>query len=252
MNVLTAEQIRAIDRRTIDDFGIPEAVLMERAALGVTEVASHLLNYGFAFLQKVVQTNQLPILLSPAHSLGGKKIVIVCGKGNNGGDGLVVARQLWQRGAKISVFFTYTEDAFSTSVIQQLAIVKKMGIPIFHLSEKERFEATLSQTDLVIDAVFGTGFSGEVRKPLSEVFALINHCDKPILSVDIPSGLDGTTGEVANVAVKADVTVTFHCKKTGLVEGKGKEYSGLVVVWDIGLVDTNSSSVGGVLLPGSL
>lgn len=240
MRTFSTEAFRQLDQRTIEDFGVPVEALMERAALGVTEVATLLLTQGQLAVEKLRTTGTFSLSLQPQGKLEGKKILILCGKGNNGGDGLATARQLWQRGADIGIYLTHPEAAFTATTGQQLAIVKKLNIPILSIENNtlEYFQRDLLETNLIIDAVFGTGFSGDIKEPLASFLAKVNEADCPVLAIDIPSGINGTTGEATKNAVKADITVTFHALKTGLTKNKGKLHSGTIVVWDIGLINS--------------
>lgn len=165
-----------------------------------------------------------------------KKTAIFCGKGNNGGDGFVVARQLASRGASVSVYLTASKsDIKSKEAALNMEIISKMGVQILELRDenavrriKKRFNA-----DLIIDAIFGTGFSGEAPLYVSNLISFLNETDIHIFSLDIPSGLDGTTGVAKGAAVKADRTLTFGLPKTGFIKNDGPKHTGEVTVLDI-------------------
>jgi NAD(P)H-hydrate epimerase len=205
MKIATAQEMREIDRTTIEDYGIPGLVLMERAGLAVA--------------------------LKVKELYPDKKIVILCGGGNNGGDGLVAARNLHNRGSKVNVLIFAKKNAMSPDCNTQYQIAKKIDIPI-------EFRNSISMRDLhgavMIDAIFGTGLSRPVKGSLAEVFAFINDSEVPVVAVDIPSGISSDTGEILGEAIKADFTVTFGLPKRGHLLYPGAKYAGKLFVEDIG------------------
>lgn len=205
MKIVTADEMRNIDRQTIEDYGIPGMVLMERAGLAVASRVR---------------------ALFPS-----KKAVVLCGGGNNGGDGLVVARNLFNWGFKVLVIMTAKKEALSPDCAMQFQIVKKMGI-------RTEFRSTLSGKDIhssvVIDAVFGTGLARPVKGPVAGLFSFLNGADAPVVAVDMPSGISSDTGEVLGEAVMADYTVTFGLPKMAHFLYPGAEYTGKLFVEDIG------------------
>ncbi len=205
MKIVTADEMRDIDRRTIEDYGIPGLVLMERAGLAVASRVRAL----------------FPL----------KKVLVLCGGGNNGGDGLVAARDLYNSGVKVSVIMTTKKEALSSACAVQYQIVKKMGIPA-------EFRYTLSEKDLhgsvVIDAVFGTGLSRPVKGAIAGLFSFLNSADAPVVAVDMPSGISSDTGEILGEAVMADCTVTFGSPKMAHFLYPGAGYTGKLFIEDIG------------------
>ncbi|BCB96935.1 bifunctional NAD(P)H-hydrate repair enzyme Nnr [Dissulfurispira thermophila] len=205
MKVATGQEMREIDRITIEDYGIPGLVLMERAGLAVA--------------------------LKVKEFYPDKKIVILCGGGNNGGDGIVAARNLHNWGFKVNVLIFAKKNALSADCNTQYQIAKKFGIPI-------EFRDSINERDIhgavVIDAIFGTGLSRYVKGNLIEVFAFINASGVPVVAVDIPSGVSSDTGEILGEAIMADITVTFGLPKVGHFLHPGAEYSGKLFVEDIG------------------
>ena len=215
--VCTREQIRELDRRAIEDYGMSGVILMENAGRAAAEIASHMLE-------------------NPA----GKRTVIFCGKGNNGGDGYVIARHLHNRGADVRLVLTCSpEEIYPESDAGiNLGIAMKMTPPVLVADTEEgRLQATglARQADLIVDALLGTGLSGDVREPYLSLIRLINAGDKPVLSVDIPSGLDANTGKVLRAAVRAARTATFVLPKLGFTRGEGPKHVGEVTVVDIGV-----------------
>lgn len=216
LKVTSAAQMREMDRRTIEEFGIPSLVLMENAALRVVDV-----------------------IASRFGPLRGKRIAVVCGKGNNGGDGFAIARHLATRFEAI-VEILLTADP--TGLMGDAAANYKMA-RAFGLSFQE-YEDGLgvimglvdcAEPDLYVDALLGTGLRSGVRGELAEVINAMNEAGRPIVAVDVPSGLDADTGKVEGACVKATLTVTFALPKFGLMVYPGAEYVGELVVADIGM-----------------
>lgn len=215
-HIVSVEEMRWCDEIAIKEYGIPAKILMESAGL-----------------------NTAGIIRQEFSPLESKNIAVFCGKGNNGGDGFVAARALINYCARINIvllalpseFKGDTKDNFK--ILQVLAKKTKNRITIRRYSKK--ILSTLPKPDIIIDAIFGTGFSGYVRKPFSDVINWINKQNAKIIAVDIPSGVDGTTGAVDNCAVRAGLTVTMGCIKSGLLCNQGRELSGIVQVADIGI-----------------
>ncbi len=214
--IVSAKEMRWCDEITIRKYGVPGLMLMENAGRGVAEVA----------LRK----------FGPLHS---KHILIFCGKGNNGGDGFVVARHLLSSGAVVTVVLLASPRQLQGDARTNYEIVSKL-----HQAEKDSLSIKsyspsylkgLQKPHLIIDAIFGTGFSGKVHKPYADVIEWINAQDVPVVSVDIPSGVDGTTGVVVNTAVKASHTVTFGLVKTGLLCNQGQDCVGKITIVDINI-----------------
>lgn len=212
--LVTAKEMQAIDRRAISELGIPSLVLMENAGVAVVRELER--EFG---------------------DLEGKRCLILAGRGNNGGDGLVIARHLLNRDAKVKVFLVAEERDLSQDCRVNLEIFKKLQGEIHVISPPvlSKLKINLALNDLVIDAMVGTGFSGQLRGVLPEVVEMVNECRTPVVSVDIPSGVDPTTGAVQGQAVRALLTVALGFMKTGLVLYPGREYCGKTCVVDIGL-----------------
>ncbi len=202
MKVLKAREMAEIDRRTIEEIGIPSLVLMENAARGVF----------------VTLKSRFP---------DAKRVVVVAGKGNNGGDGIAVARMLHLNGYRVDVFLPAGEPKVDAKV--QLEILRRMGVS--PLREKPRWR----EYDLIVDAIFGTGFEPPARGEFARVIEDINSAPAPVLSVDIPSGLSADTGRVLHPCVRADVTVTFQFPKVCHVLYPASKLCGEVVVRDISI-----------------
>lgn len=210
---ITAEKMAKIDQKAIE-FGIPPLLLMENAGGAVARTIMEKFNHGL-------------------------KIIVFAGTGNNGGDGFVAARHLANKGVKVSIFLVgdpegiRTEEArLNWNVIQKM----KRNIKIYmirSLSDLKKAKRYQKHAGVIIDAMLGTGLRGPLREPFSPVVRLINESDIPVVSVDTPTGLNPSTGEVQGIAVKAAYTVTFHKMKKGF--SKAKEYTGEIIVADIGI-----------------
>jgi NAD(P)H-hydrate epimerase len=208
---LSREQLRALDRRAIEEFGVPGVVLMENAGRGAAE-----------------------LLLR----LGAKgPVAICCGKGNNGGDGFVIARHLDNHRIPVRVHLFARPEELAGDAAVMFGIIRRARVPLtVHAG------APLSEEDLrrefssewVVDALFGTGLSGPVRPPFDRVITAINESGVPVLAVDIPSGLDCDTGQLLGPTVRARHTATFVAMKKGYAEATAKEWLGTVHVLDIG------------------
>lgn len=212
--LLNGQEMKACDERTIEYYQIPSMVLMERAALGFVEVFCRA---GYDMT----------------------RIGIVCGMGNNGGDGLAVARLLYQKNLSIKVFLIGDENKATKQTAKQLEIVRKYGIPacfIKELSESEK-EQELQSCTILVDAIFGVGLSREVTGKYAKIIELMNRCPVPKAAIDIPSGIDAGNGQVLGCAVKAHMTVTFAFCKAGLVLYPGADYAGNVTVAKIGITE---------------
>jgi len=221
--IVSAKEMRWCDDTTIRKFGIPGLMLMENAGRGVAEIAQRYFG-----------------------PLAGKDLLIFCGKGNNGGDGFVAARHLLNAGARVTVVLMASPrnlvgDAQTNFKSLDQLRRSKPGSLVFK-SYSRTLLARLAKPSLIIDALFGTGFTGKVMQPYAGAIEWINGQEVPVLSVDIPSGVDGTTGVVQNLAVRATHTATFGLKKTGLLCNQGQDYVGELSVLDIGIPTAVSGS----------
>ncbi len=200
-----AEQMRAIDRWAIEHQGVPSLELMERAGEGVARVVEEVAPEG--------------------------PVSVVCGKGNNGGDGLVVARLLRDAGRVVTVLSTASSEEFSGDAAANLA--RLPGMPPQMLAGGM---SVLTESAVIVDALLGTGFEGEPRGTTAEAIKAIGLATSAaVVSVDVPSGVDASTGAVAGAAVRASITVTFHAAKPGLWIHPGKAFAGEVRTIDIGI-----------------
>lgn len=205
VKVVTSSQMYRIDDRTIKEFGIPGFVLMERAGLAVAKRVRDLFEK--------------------------RRVTVLSGGGNNGGDGIVAARNLMNWGWNVRVLLMLREDRLSPDCLAQYRIAKQMGVPL-------EFRASVDERDMhgavVIDALLGTGINKPVTSPMSEVISFLNRSSAPVVSVDIPTGISSDTGQVYGEAVEADYTITFGLPKIGHILHPGARYTGRLFVEDIG------------------
>jgi NAD(P)H-hydrate epimerase len=210
---LTCRQLRELDHQAIEVYGIPSVVLMENAGRGAAEIMMQLGIKG--------------------------KVVICCGKGNNGGDGLVIARHLDAANIEVEIVLTVPAEQLSGDAARHLHIVRQTQISIVQATNAELTGEWLSDrlrdADWVVDALFGTGLSGPLRPPFDAVVKSINAALGCKLAVDIPSGLDGDSGQPLGETVRADHTVTFVACKAGFAKPAAAAWLGTVHVVPIGL-----------------
>ncbi len=212
---LTREQSRALDRRAIDDYGMSGLVLMENAGRGCVDVLERL-------------------------GINGP-VVILCGKGNNAGDGFVIARHLEIRGHECRVLLLCAPDEFTGDAASNFAVLKKTDVPIIQFSQQRAGPSSapneLAGAAWLVDALLGTGAQGDPRPPFDTAINWINArpARTQALAVDVPSGLDCDTGQPAAHTVRADHTCTFAAMKIGFTQPAAKPYVGTIHVCDIGV-----------------
>lgn len=214
MKVATAAEMRELDRRTIEEYGLPGIALMENAGREVARKVEEILG-----------------------GAAGRKVCIFAGKGNNGGDGFVAARHLAGSGAAVTVFLAGSPEGVGGDARINLDVLAAAGGEISQVSgqrEMDRVALAAALADCLVDALLGTGFRGEVSGELAEMVKILNTAGKPVVAVDIPTGIDADTGQVCGVAVRASHTVTFALPKPGLLLQPGAEHAGAVTVAGIG------------------
>jgi NAD(P)H-hydrate epimerase len=209
--IVDSDEMKAIDKYTIEKIGIPGVVLMERAALAVA--------------------NAVKIYIESDTSPPGKtRILAVCGTGNNGADAVAAARILYMQGFAVDILLTGSQSKTSELFRQQLSIAQNLGISIDNNIDWNEYT-------IIIDGVFGIGLNKEVKDNYKEVIGCINNGNYTVFAVDIPSGLSADTGKPLSIAVKADYTITFGFYKTGHLLYPGPQYTGEVIIADIGFSD---------------
>jgi NAD(P)H-hydrate epimerase len=207
---LTREQVRELDRCAIEEIGIPGMVLMENAGRGCTDKLCELGVDG--------------------------PVAVCCGRGNNAGDGFVIARHLDLRGYAVRVLLFSDPHQLQGDAAANYAILTRCDVPVIDLAsaDESRLDRELSGVDWVVDALLGTGARGEPRPPLDRVLERLNQLPAKRMAIDVPSGLDCDTGQPARCTFRADHTCTFVAAKTGFAERAARPYLGQVHVLDIG------------------
>jgi len=214
VKLVTAEQMRQVDRETIENYGIPGPELMENAGRGIADdIISHVIG-----------------------RIEGAKVVTFCGKGNNGGDGYVVSRYLFQAGAEITIYFIGPIEKLSPDARLNYDRARELGLNMIEISSVADLPETL-EADYIVDAIFGTGFAGAPRGITAEIIEYINKQAKVVIAVDTPSGLNADTGQHEGVVVRADYTYPLALPKFGLFVSPGRELAGEVKVVLIGVPD---------------
>jgi NAD(P)H-hydrate epimerase len=208
MAPLTRDQVRRVDRIAIEKYQVPGIVLMENAARGASEVA-----------------------LEMVGARVGQYILIFCGGGNNGGDGLAMARHLHNRGHQIMIALCTDAAKYQGDALINWRVVEAMKIAA---RPWEEATSTTAPPQLIVDAIFGTGLSDTPRPPFGEIVERITAMGRPVLAVDIPSGLDCDSGRPFGPCIRANRTVTFVGPKVGFSKAEAREYVGEVNVVDIG------------------
>lgn len=211
MKIVTSEQMRSLDGRAINQRGIPALTLMENAGRAVADAAGRMVG------------------TSPA-----RPITIICGRGNNGGDGFVAARHLKEKGYEVQVYLGTAADDITGHARANLDRLADVGVKAEEVADPADVQPACRRSSLVVDALLGTGLQGKVRGLPGRLIEAINGCCAPVLAVDVPSGLDADSGEALGAAVRAEETVTMGLPKLGLYLYPGMDYAGRVTVADIG------------------
>ncbi|MBI5643060.1 MAG: NAD(P)H-hydrate dehydratase [Deltaproteobacteria bacterium] len=214
MKLADSKTIQAIDKRAVEDFGIAGIQLMENAGRGAAEAVRRELS-----------------------ALSHKKVAIIAGKGNNGGDGFVAARHLKNSNIDVAVFSLSRLDEIKGDAGANAASWRKMGgetLIILNPGDLKKHEGALREASVIVDAIFGTGLKSNIEGLFADVIRLVNSLKKKVVAVDIPSGIDAATGKVLGAAIRADLTVTMAMPKLGLTVFPGKGYTGRLEIIDIG------------------
>lgn len=236
MRIVTAAEMQTMDRRTIDEIGIPGRILMESAGRGATR----------CFLERVY--------------VEGGRVGVIAGRGNNGGDGFVMARYLAQQHIDVEIFLLATKERVGGDAETNLELIQQMRIPIIEMPDAKALAAhypRMQQKDYWIDAIFGTGLNADVRGHYRDAIEFINNQGRPIFAVDIPSGLNADTGQCCGTAIRASATATFGFAKIGHLIQSGIDHCGAVDIIDIGIpaaiaesIPTGQSQMGQKLITG--
>jgi NAD(P)H-hydrate epimerase len=204
---LTREQVRAIDRRATEEYRVPSILLMENASRGVADAAERY------FLPRP------------------SRVLVLCGGGNNGGDGLAAARHLHNRGHALTIGLLTDPARYRGDAKINWDIIQSMRLPA---SPTDPDAIRRTRADLILDAIFGTGLTDAPRDPFPQIVDAIRAHGAPVLAVDLPSGLDCDTGRPPGACVRATRTVTFVAEKTGFANPVARQYTGEITVADIG------------------
>lgn len=215
MKLVTTSQMQDLDRRTIQEYGIAGIDLMENAGKGAAE-----------------------LLVRSFPEVRTGWVAVLAGRGNNAGDGFVIARHLMNWGIKTKVFSLSSRDNFRGDALTNLQSWLNMGGELFEILSKGNFtraKKELTTACLIVDAIFGTGLNSEVKGLFKDIISFINSIPQPVMAVDIPSGLDATMGKVLGAAIRANMTTTFGLAKIGQMVEPGIGYVGRLEVVDIGI-----------------
>lgn len=226
MRLVTVEQMRELERVAIEEYHIPSIVLMENAARQTTEVIARHLG-----------------------DLQGKRILIFAGKGNNGGDGLAIARYMANRGAAVRILFFGNPESSQGDAKTNLCIAEAMKIELITVNgqrDLDRIRQSISVSDCLVDALLGIGFGGELHGGMRRITEMMNESGKYIVAVDVPTGVHADSGKVADGAVRAHETVTFGACKLGLVLYPGASHCGKITVASIGIPEKLATQAGSV------
>ena len=215
--IANAKEAKKIDGISIEQIGIPSLVLMERAALAVAKRVEELAKKE-------------------------DSVLIICGVGNNGADGVAAGRMLSEHGYRVTFLLLGNMQKASEEMRVQLAIVKNLALSV--RTTDDFLKEELEQYTFVIDAIFGIGLSREITGKYAQWIQAVNAMQKPVVSVDVPSGIDATNGQVLGIAIRAKETITFGTLKSGLLFFPGAKYAGVVQLADIGFPKSAHFSVG--------
>ena len=215
MKVVTAEEMKQLDKLATEEYGVAGLLLMDQASKAVAEAVMEILPEG----------NQ--------------KVVIFCGKGNNGGDGFGAARWLESFGVKTRVYLAGASlEEIAGDAAVELAMLQRAGVKIEVLTDDDDFllaELACAKAGVIVDALLGTGFKGELRDVYARSCRLINESERPVVAVDIPTGVDADNGSICKDAVKASITITMELPKVGLFLYPAVDYVGELYAANIGM-----------------
>ena len=224
MYLVTANEMQKMDRSTIESFGLPGRILMENAGRGATQ-----------------------FFLDQFKNAENKKIGVIAGRGNNGGDGFVIARYLAQKGISVTVYLLSEHQKVSGDAAANLKLLSPLKVPVIEMPDAKSFsahETAMRHEAIWIDAIFGTGLRSDVKGFFKDVIDFINRLNKPVFAVDIPSGLNSDTGQPCGACIRADATATFAFAKTGHFMFPGADYTGNLKIIDIGVPPHIAHDVG--------
>lgn len=223
MYIVTASEMQQMDKSTID-YGLPGRVLMENAGCGAAQ-----------------------ILFKRFCAKGYKKVGILAGRGNNGGDGFVIARRLAQKGIDVTVYLLSKASLVKGDAMENLKLLYPLEIPVVEITDRESFIAnqiSMQNREIWADAIFGTGLKSSIEGTIKDVIIFINSLEKPVVAVDISSGIDSDNGQIHGECIHAAVTATFGYAKIGHYLYPGARYSGEIEIVDIGIPSFIADKIG--------
>ncbi len=209
MKVSSVKEMRALDKTAMEIYGIADELLMENAGLAVFQVLAQ--NIG----------------------IKEKHFLIFSGAGNNGGDGFVIARKIHSNGGMVKVFLLGNPDKYRNAAKLNYDILRKLKVPMDVVDKMDSVRSDIFHCDAIVDAIFGTGLTRHVEGICADIIEAINTCGKPVVSVDIPSGINGDNGKIMGTSIRADYTVTFGLPKIGNMLYPGYERCGRLYVTHI-------------------
>jgi NAD(P)H-hydrate epimerase len=224
MILVTAKEMQEMDRKTIEDFGMPGMVLMENAGRGATR-----------------------FLLEQFRGIENKRVGVIAGRGNNGGDGFVIARCLKQKGIQVHVYLLSEANRVQGDAAANLKLLQPLEVPVVAIPDKasfSKYQSEMAGLDVWVDAILGTGLKSDVKGYFKTIIEFINGLNKPVMAVDIPSGLNSDTGQACGVCIRAKATATFAFAKTGHIVHPGAAYVGSLKIVDIGIPSHIVNEVG--------
>jgi len=213
MKSVTAKQIQKLDDKAINTYGVPSVALMENAGRGVAHE-----------------------IMKTFHRRKCRRVCVLCGPGNNSGDGFVAARHLINAGVKTDILLFGRPTKLKADAKTNYTILKKCGYPVRQVNKLDaRTFTMIRKAGVIVDALFGVGLNREIKGVFADVINEVNRGKQYVFAVDVPSGLDATTGKIYGVCLKADKTVTFTFAKTGFYKEEGPKCAGKISVIDIGI-----------------
>jgi len=224
MYLVTADEMREMDRRTIEEFALPGRVLMENAGRGAVRF----------FLEFFGEA-------------GKKSVAVIAGSGNNGGDGFVMARCLHQQGIPVTVYLLAERNRVKGDARVNLELLDALAVPVVEITDISAFQAAdgaMGHHHIWIDALLGTGLNSDVRGLFQHAIDRINELNRPVFSVDIPSGVNSDTGQICGTCIHASATATFAFAKSGHLLHPGAEHTGRLRIVDIGVPPIIAEAVG--------
>ncbi|MFQ5492971.1 MAG: NAD(P)H-hydrate epimerase [Candidatus Dojkabacteria bacterium] len=215
---ISVDQMKEIDRLMVEEIGVPIIMMMENAGRAIAHV----------------------IRSSLDGSVQGKTITVMAGKGNNGGGTLAAARHLLNAGAHVTALLSNKDSEMTKPASAQVQILKNSGASLFYFDEVEenKAESILKDSDIILDGLVGYRLQGDPRKPISQMINLANMVDTIVISNDLPSGLDGETGEPMNPTVNAYATITLALPKRGLLSERALDYTGELYLADVSVTSS--------------